>query len=538
MKPIRIALLAVLFLLIVGSASADWRRDLDLLVKMPRGNERKRLLARILDAGPSLNQVVDALRTLEYPTARPDDLIFDSMQCKDGISRPFVLYVPPGYRTDRPTPLLVALHPGVERERVLDNRAAYVADDLWRNLAEREGWLALYPFGQKGASWWDSAGAEMVRDLIRRVKRNFNVDDDRVWLCGFSDGATGTYFAALTDPSDFGAAVALNGHPGLGGQSRGIPLYAPNLANLPLYAVTTTRDALYPTEKIRPALDLFVEAGGRVLYRALDGRHDIAYTRTEAPRIVRFLKRHGRDPLATTLTWEASDPALGRVHWLGIDRIAGSNSRVAGSKNRVDDLSGDQFADPEPTDYNVNLVDDRIVFGILVDSHYFGSGVKVVGVPEGRSFATDAGLVEGDVILAIKRTAINDLGDLSRVKGDLSRGEKIPVVVNRKGEEMTLQGLLPPPETYPLFLRNGPSARVTATCSGNRFRLEATRLGGFSLYLSVDLVRFDEPITVTLNGKRLFEDVVAPDLLYLLMDFLENRDRARLYAGRIKLVVN
>jgi hypothetical protein len=57
----------------------------------------------------------------------------------------------------------------------------------------------------------------------------------------------------------------------------------------------------------------------------------------------------------------------------------------------------------------------------------------------------------------------------------------------------------------------------------------------FRLFLHPDLINFDEPVTVTVNGCTLFDAKVTPDIGFLMRNFLEHRDFGRIFVAELVL---
>jgi hypothetical protein len=509
-------LLLIFGCLLVSPAFADWKADLDRALNMPAGEEQDRLITAVVRAEPDFEEVVERIKGASFPAAETDDLLLDSALCTDGVERPWVLYVPPGYNPGEPSPILVRLHGGVGRADIVEEPLAYAEEDEWLAVAKEHGWLVLYPFGQDGATWWDRVGMANIRNLIRTVKRRYNVDDDRVWMAGFSDGASGGFAWAMVEPNDLAAVVTLNGHIGVGSLDGDLPLYAVNLANTPVYAVTTAEDELYPSDVMRPTIEMALDAGADLIYRELAGRHEFTYAEEELPRIAEFLLRHPRDPFPAEIVWEAGVPDYGGCRWLTLDRIT--------------------TADPEPwhSDFNCALVNDRITIGFISDDKFEGEGVKVGRVLEDTA-AEDMGLSGGDVIIRGNGMAIADMDDLVEFKADLERGDPFQLTVERGPGTMVLDGRIHPPENYYVFKREMPSGLVNARYLANRVDLLSSRVGAVSILVHPDMVNLEEPLRITWNGQVVYEKKVKPDLAYLIRNFLEERDRNLLYVARISL---
>lgn len=513
-----------LFALILGFlttlGAAQWEADLDRLLKTTSESEQGKLISKIVSARPSWEEVSDYLRNVQFPEAETGKIHLRKTTCSDGVERSWILYVPFSYDPVHPTPLFVNLHGGVSRpEPIPDSEALeFMKDNLFKNLAEENGWLLLFPFGQEGATWWDEVGMRNINNLVRTVKKEYNVDDDRVWLGGYSDGASAAFVNAMLNPTDYGAFIALSGHMGTGSLGGDLPTYAPNLYNTPIYAVTSFEDQLFPSAKMRATIEMAREAGGEIFYREQEGEHDFSYAEEELPKIVSFLLRHPRDPLPTRIAWEAAVPWFGTCRWFAIDRV-----------------SALEPADWH-VDYNVVLTDDRITIGFRHDDTFPGPGIKVREIVEGTA-AEQMGLAEGDVIIRSGKKRIGDMDDLIAYKATLERGDSIELTVQRDGQEIVLEGKLPLPTNYYLFKRERPSAMARVSFSANRIDIEGSRVGAFRVFVHPDMIRLERPVVITYNGEEVFNQKVEPDIEFMLRNFLENRDRKLLYVAEIKVEI-
>ncbi len=516
MRPLRVLTAMVVAFTLAPPALAGWREDLAEVLDMEPGEERDGRIERIARAEPDWEDVAAAIEALEYPAVDTEDFVLAAAMCIDGAERPYVIYVPKGYDPAVPAPLLVRIHGGVGRGDIFPEPLKFAGEDEFIPVAEEKGWVVLYPLGQMGATWWDDVGMANMRNLIRTVKRGYNIDDDRVWLEGFSDGASGGFTHAMVSPDDYAAIVALNGHMGVGSINGGLHLYAPNLSNTPIYAVTTKEDELYPSEKMRPTFEMAVKAGADIIYRELEGGHDFEYAATEMPRIVRFLERNGRDPFPPRIVWEAGEARFGRCRWFKIDAVT--------------------TAEPEKwhKEYNTALVDERITVGFVPDYEFEGEGVRVSSVLE-ETAAEAMGLEAGDIIIGSPGMPIKDLDGLVAYKAKLERGSPIELRVVRGDGERTLRGSLPDKANYLVFRREIPSGLARAGYYANRIWVKTSRVGAFSVFIHPDMVNLNDPVTVTWNGKVVFDRAVEPDIAFMVRNFLDNRDRRLLYVARLEI---
>jgi pimeloyl-ACP methyl ester carboxylesterase len=515
-----ITLLLVLATALLGfggsNAEAGWEEALDTLVAAPDDAERESLIADVLEQAPSWQDVATRIRSTTFaPSDEAGQAVLRATVCIDSVERPWVLQIPSGYDPSEPTPLLVVLHGGVGSADVHDDPLGYVTESEQGALALEHGWISVFPFGQAGATWWDEVGMANVRNLVRTVKRELNVDDDRVWMSGFSDGASAGFAHAMLRPSDYAAFVALNGHMGVASIDGDLPIYAPNMSTTPIFATTTFDDGLYPSHKMGPSIEMAREAGADIYYREFPGEHDFDDVMEELPAIARFLERHPRDPFPSRVVWEAGSADFGECRWFVIDSIT--------------------TVEPAPwhEDHNVVLTDDRITIGFQPDYDFEGPGIRVDILSDGDYPARNVGLQAGDVIVKADAARVDSLPDLNEWKGTVERGDAFEMTVLRDGEKTVLRGKLPEVAGYFMFKREIPSAMIRADFAANRLEVETSRVGAFRILVHPDMIVLDQNLVIVANGEVVFDELVEPDLEFLIDRYLKNRDRSLLYVAEV-----
>jgi pimeloyl-ACP methyl ester carboxylesterase len=220
---------------------------------------------------------------------------------------PYLLRVPVTYREDHPAPLLVYLSGGAG----LAMDGVNTAEDV----VSTTDYLVLYPHAAD--YWWKPEVARRFDTVLKQVLDRYNVDRDRIYLTGFSNGGTGSlYFAALW-PQRFAAVVSLMG----AGQCMDqVKQGLTNLENLPLLFVhgekdprispecsTTTHSALsemHPTFK--PELKI------------LPGReHDVTLTSDDGLTLA-FFKNKVRSAFPKNVEFSFTDAQAPRSYWIEI----------------------------------------------------------------------------------------------------------------------------------------------------------------------------------------------------------------------------
>ncbi|MGE0360301.1 MAG: PDZ domain-containing protein [Vicinamibacterales bacterium] len=427
--------------------------------------------------------------------------------------------VPESYDPARKWPVRVQLHGGVDRPRPEEGRRRRP------NRLPGEPQIVIHPFAWGEVAWWHGPQVENVLGLVDRVKRQYNVDESRIYLTGTSDGATGAYFLAMREATPWSAVLPLIGHLAvLANPSTGADgdLFVSNLVNKPFFVVNGVRDPLYPAMRVAPYLETLVQAGVSLTFHPQPtGGHDTSWWESERPAFEAFVRDHPRPAHPPLLSWttERTD-RYHRIQWLVIDEL------------------GDRASDSALADANTFRERYDPDFGLRGDSRR-EQGTRVVQVvPE--SDAAKMGLAEGDRILEIDGRPIAALADILAAF-ERNSGPAIVFVVERGAERLTLKGAFPPEAprgpARRLFARRGPSGRVDVVRRGNTFEARTRGVARFTLLLSPDVVDFSAPVVVTVNGRPVHEGVVARDLATLLTWAARDDDRTMLYGAALPIAV-
>ena len=284
------ALIMLLSIPLITSA-ADLSQNLDALFHTNDIARQEELIAEISDHDVPINTLITLLKNAEFKKGTARGIRTAKNMCIDGFERPYYLYIPENYDHNKKTPLLVYLHGGVSRKDISEDDVKYFKDSPFIKIAEEQGYILLFPVGQYGATWWDSVGIANILRQIRVTKREYNIDDNRVFMTGFSDGGSASFLFAMSYPSYFAGFLPLNGHPGVGSEVGKIQTYFVNLFNRPMYVINTDEDGLYPADEIHDMLELAYEAEADIFYRIYTGiGHEFDYAEEELPRMVSFME--------------------------------------------------------------------------------------------------------------------------------------------------------------------------------------------------------------------------------------------------------
>jgi len=138
----------------------------------------------------------------------------------DGYRRSYRVHIPAGYRPAQPAPLVVVVHGAFSTARDMEEETGF------SQLADKEGFVVAYPdgigilgflqhwnaghcCGKAAADGVDDVG--FIADIIEHVTGYASIDDSRVYMVGFSNGAMLTHRFAAERTELLAAAASLAG---------------------------------------------------------------------------------------------------------------------------------------------------------------------------------------------------------------------------------------------------------------------------------------------------------------------------------------
>src|SRR5271166_596920 len=232
-----------------------------------------------------------------------------------GASAPYMIHVPLDYRGDQPFPLLIYLSGG--------GGQAFDAALTTGEAAKHAGYLVLYPHAA-GDMWWEPRPAAMVHALLLEVLRSYNVDTNRVYLAGFSNGGTAVLELGTRWPDRFAAIASLMG---AGSNSpSGVKLPMQNLLAVPVLFLHGEKDPRIPSSA---SVDTYNEL--RALkprtppeMHILQGKGHEVTLASDDGFVLPFFQRFTRDPYPLSVSARIWDARFQRQYWIEV--VDGDNA--------------------------------------------------------------------------------------------------------------------------------------------------------------------------------------------------------------------
>lgn len=167
---------------------------------------------------------------------------------RDTVPSSYFVRLPKEYDPAKAYPLLICLHGAVRYTTLEDYVAGWILEGhnrFYVSEAEKAGVILVFPLADKRFNWMDpDDGFYMVPAILKEVKQAVHVDDDRVFVCGHSNGATGAFSYWMKEPSPFAGCFGLNTYPKVWKAGT----YLLNGKNRPFVNFSTDEDYYYPPQ--------------------------------------------------------------------------------------------------------------------------------------------------------------------------------------------------------------------------------------------------------------------------------------------------
>ncbi len=230
----------------------------------------------------------------------------------NGKDYPYALFLPKSSKLDEKIPLVVVLHG-------LGGSGSNTIPAWVERLDKKSAVLCpTYPMG----AWWTRSAEEMVLSLIDHVREKYNIDSDRVFLAGLSNGAIGTYMIGMFYPDRFAGLIPI-----AGSITPRYMHFLVNLRNTPIYMIQGAHDPIFPVQLSRRIYKILSDMKYPVHYREhgekgkAHGGHFLP--ESEIPAMVEWIGKQKRQPNPDVVRMTREGNHLGAINWVRL--IQGRN---------------------------------------------------------------------------------------------------------------------------------------------------------------------------------------------------------------------
>jgi dienelactone hydrolase len=294
-------------------AAADLSQELARLVDLPTAAERQTaasaLAKKNLATTAEWTATCAAFGTFEPKQSGPTRQTVDLQVLGKVEPTEVFLYIPQGYDPSKCAPLLLWGH-GAGGSGARE----YL---LWQTVADKVGLLVLAPTAVSKEPGYAFTPREREAALaaLRWARRTVNVDENAIFVGGWSQGGSMTWDLALRHPDLFAGVLPCVGGPRIELGARNNLRYLENVAHLPIRDLQGSEDDPLLLMNLRLAFARLkkLAAPDAVLHEFADRGHDadlgvvdwVAFfgkrRTSEPPRVVRL----AADPEETRASWAA-----------------------------------------------------------------------------------------------------------------------------------------------------------------------------------------------------------------------------------------
>ncbi len=252
-----------------------------------------------------------------------NNFLFLYHSINDSTDAPYTVLLPNNYHPNNSYAVLVVLHGAVKAIGDLAPYAdSFVVGGFNRHFTKyaiANNMIVVYPYANSKYNWMDpDDGFSMVPSIVTYLKHFLNIDDNRVYLTGHSNGATGAFSYLMKAPNLFAAFTGMNTQP----RVRTGGTFLMNAVNRSFYALATDKDYYYPPQANDTLLKLARNLG-------IDWKLDMNkgfphwFPRFDAAdeavkRMFNQLTSKERNPFHEDIYWQCDDITYGRCDWLSI----------------------------------------------------------------------------------------------------------------------------------------------------------------------------------------------------------------------------
>ncbi|MCF6228255.1 MAG: PDZ domain-containing protein [Planctomycetes bacterium] len=477
----------------------------------------------------SIEDLQAAIKGFAFKATTKSSTIQMKTKCPDGYTRPYWVRIPKGYDPAKSYPAIVGLHGGVSgaplygtEERPAPGKSAI---SFWEaNLGEQVDSVFLIGCSAgpretgRNAVWWKPQGRANIERFIFETKRQFNIDDDKVFVTGHSDGGSGSFALAAQTPNTYAGYFSMNGHP-LVQASDDQGFWLENFKGKNIYAFNSGKDSLYPAKSMTPIYDQANKAGADIKYSVHpDNNHGIRDVIGE--EIPKFMKEYfanwKRNLVPTDIDWTCGDLKSGRCGWLEITEIAELKYNNAGENA------------------NVTIEPGRVRLGITVKRDVDQPTVESVVA---ESTAAKMGMKADDEIIEFNGTKITSMAELVAALGKCKAGDKVTVKVKHSDKEKDLEGKFAAGGDNTLKVKRD-AARVKGQLVEGGVGVSLRNVGKIRIHVTPKMLEDGSLTLMYYPAKNSFKSQphrVSASKEYILDSFLETADRKNPFINSIEI---
>ena len=177
--------------------------------------------------------------------------------------------------------------------------------------------------------WWESDRIQMFDILLKEIVKDYAVDQDRIYLSGFSNGGIAAYYYGYIHPDRFAAISSLMGYSRTPQDGRKVETeMSLNMINTPLLIIHGARDRVISISSDRTLADFLRRNNiSHKFYEVKRAGHDITFHEYHKT-ILNYFRNYERNPAPTKINLIMDHPKFNRNFWIRVDEMADPSKRA------------------------------------------------------------------------------------------------------------------------------------------------------------------------------------------------------------------
>jgi predicted esterase len=244
-----------------------------------------------------------------------------SLKINDTTSTSYLVHLPKNYNPKKKYSTLLFLHGAVRFSPLKDYQIAQQILGGWNRFytkyAATNDVILVFPSASKKYNWMTSEdGFFMIPKIVEQLKTAINLDDNKIFISGHSNGSTGSFSYLMKQPTQFAGFYGFNTQAKVytGGT------FIENSLNRSYINFSTDQDYYYPPNandslsKLMDSLNADYKD-----YRYNGFPHWFPeFDESEPAYKILFadLVKRERNPFPNKITWEFDDNNYGNIDWL------------------------------------------------------------------------------------------------------------------------------------------------------------------------------------------------------------------------------
>jgi len=183
---------------------------------------------------------------------------------KTGYKIRYTISIPESFCRDKEMPLILALHYGGE---VTPFYAKEYLNILVKPALKDLEAIIVAP-DCPGKDWSNPESEKAVMELLNSILTEYQIDQKRILITGYSMGGIGTWYLASRHPEIFSAAVPMSAIPDLN--------ETPVVKDLPFFVIHSRNDELLSIDLLKKFIQMYKSKGGIIKFSEIDriGHYD------------------------------------------------------------------------------------------------------------------------------------------------------------------------------------------------------------------------------------------------------------------------